>query len=138
MNALEKKQVNTLVRWVTVEIAPSDIHGVGIRAVRDMPAGTKLYADIMPQIFKLPYKVLHNNTPEYVYEKILGQFPRVAVGDPFTYPNARFVAYCNHSDDPNYDGKTDELIKDVKKGDEITEDYRTIVGWEKVFPFLID
>lgn len=138
MNAYEQKQVNTLCRWVTVKLAPSEIEGVGMFAIKDMPTGTKLYADIMPQIFKLPIKVLENNSPEYVYETILSQFPRVVIGDPFTYPNARFVAYCNHSDDPNYDAKTDQLLRAVKKGEEITEDYRQIVGWEQVFPFLID
>jgi hypothetical protein len=46
------------------------------------------------------------------------------------------TAFMNHSDDFNYDGKTDKLTKDVKAGEEITENYREIPSYEKVFAWL--
>lgn len=135
-NARELHQINTLCKWITVKIGTSKIHGVGLIALKDLPKGTKLYADIMPEIFRLPYKALKNNAPAYVHDIVLAQTPLVVNGEPFTYPNARLVAYCNHSDTSNYDARADLLIEDVKEGDEITEDYRQIEGWKTAFPFL--
>lgn len=137
MNQTENILVNTLCRWVTVRLAPSEIDGVGVFAIKDMPAGTKLYTDIMPEVFKLPYKMLKNNTPEYVHDSIIQRWPLVKKGSPFVYPDVRYVAYMNHSDDPNYDAINDELLRNVKEGEEITEDYRKIEGWEDIFPFLV-
>lgn len=136
MNAREKIQVETLSKWVTVKLAPSEIHGIGVVAIKDMPEGTKLFADIMPEIFHLPVKTLKNNTPAFVYETLTERWPLVAQGSAFVYPDTRFVAYMNHSDDPNYCGKTDTLLRNVKEGEEITEDYRLIEGYEEIYPWL--
>ena len=44
----------------------------------------------------------------------------------------------NHGgDESNYDRKTDTAAKDIKKGEEITSDYRLMENHEKVFPFLV-
>lgn len=137
MNEKHRKQINTLTKWVTVKIGPSKVDGVGLIALYDMPKGTKLYCDIMPEIFHVPYSNLKNNAPEYVYDRIVAEMPLVVKDEPFTYPNARLVAFCNHSDTPNYDAHTDMLLEDVKAGDEIFEDYRQIEGWEVAFPFLV-
>ena len=42
----------------------------------------------------------------------------------------------NHSDTPNYDCMKDIALKNIKKGEEITENYREIADSEKIFPFL--
>lgn len=138
MNKRDQLYVNTLCKWITVKIAPSPVHGIGIFAIKDMPKGTKLFADIMPEIFQLDYKVLRNNTPEYVHDAVVQAYPRAAKGEAFVYPLARWAAFMNHSDDPNYDAIEDVLLKPVKAGDEIFEDYRKIPGWEEVFDWLQD
>lgn len=136
MSKFEDLQINTLMKWVTVRLGKSDIHGIGVFAIRDLSEGTKLYMDIMPEIFKLPYKKLKNNTPEYVHQTILERWPLIANGSPFVYPDARYVAYCNHSDHANYDAKNDILLCDVKAGEEITEDYSLIDGAKDIYDFL--
>jgi len=45
-------------------------------------------------------------------------------------------AYLNHSDDPNYDAKNNVCLRDIKKGEEITENYRLIPSYTQVFPWL--
>lgn len=134
---MENVLVNTLCKWVTVKLGPSKIDGVGVFAIKDMPKGTKLFADIMPEVFKLPYKMIKNNTPAYVHDSILGRWPLIKQDSAFVYPDVRFVAYMNHSDDANYDAKNDVLLKDVVEGEEITEDYKKIEGWQDIFPFLV-
>lgn len=137
MSKIEETQVKALLNWCTVRIAPSDIHGVGVFALKDMPEGTRIYADIQPEIFKLPYKKVDNNLPEHIRDYLLGMYPSIRKDGPFVYPNVQYLAYMNHSDDANYDVKTDTLTRDVKKGEEITEDYRLIDGWQDVYPFLV-
>lgn len=137
MNKSEQIQVNTLSRWVTVKLAPSEVDGVGVFAVRDLPEGTRVFMDIMPEIFNLPAGIVRNNLPDFVKDIVLAQYPKANKGEPFVYPTCRFVAYCNHSDEPNYDAKKDVLLKSVKAGEEITEDYRLIDGYEEVYPFLV-
>ena len=136
MSNIEEKQIEALIRWVNVRIAPSDIHGVGVFAINDIPEGTKLYMDIMPEMFRLPYKKVKNNLPEAISQILLERWPLIQKGSPFVYPDARYVAYCNHSDSPNYDAKKDIAIKDIKAGEEITEDYRQIDGWKEIFDFI--
>ena len=129
-------QSNTLIKWVNTRIAPSPIHGVGVFAIKDIPNGTKLYLDIMPEIFTLPYKKLLNNMPAYIHDLIIERWPLIKIGSPFVYPDARMVAYMNHSGDANYDAKTDMTLRDIREGEEVTEDYKKIEGWQDVFAFL--
>ena len=136
MSNLEDKQLQTLIRWMNVELRPSPIHGVGMFAIKDISKGTMLYTNIMPQIFNLPYKKLSNNAPAYIHDMILERWPRVKNGEPFVYPDARYLAYCNHSDNANFDAKKDIALKDISAGVEITEDYKLIEGWEDVYKFL--
>lgn len=136
MSQIEELQMNTLLKWVNVRIAPSEIHGVGIFAVRNINEGEKLYLDVMGEVFTLPYKKLQNNMPSYIHDMIVERWPMVRHGSPFVYPDARYVAYCNHSDNPNYDSVNDVALRDIKEGEELTEDYRLIEGWEDIFPFL--
>lgn len=128
---------STLNSIVTVRIAPSKIHGVGIFAIRDLPAGKRMYLDNVPQAFRLSKGNLSKLFPE-VRQILVERFPRVFIDSALAYPDARYQAYCNHSDDPNYDCSSDTLVREVKEGEEITEDYRTIAGWEEAFPWLVE
>lgn len=130
-----KRQIQELNTYITTRIAPSKIHGVGVFAMRDLPKGTKLYADIMPRLYNLPHRYFSFLFPE-VREMMLERFPQIVNGSNFVHPDTRIQAFMNHSDDPNYDAKEDILLRDVKKGEEITEDYRRIENWGKVFKWL--
>lgn len=124
--------LNTMVKC---RIAPSDIHGVGVFAIRDIEKGQKLYSDIVPSVFTIPYSSFGKLFPE-VKELLLERFPHVVNGSAFVWPDTRLQAYMNHSDDPNYDAINDVTLKQIKTGEEVTEDYRKIESWEKVYPWL--
>lgn len=121
---------------VKIRLAPSSVHGVGVFAMRDIKKGEKLYTDIIPHQFDLPYKKFNKLNKE-IQEILLGHFPLVIEGSHFLYPVTKFSAYLNHSDKPNYDAVNDKALKDIKVGEEVTEDYRLIKNWQKVFPFLL-
>ena len=73
---------------------------------------------------------------EEVRDILLGHWPQIVNGSHFLYPVTKMTAFINHSDDPNYDAKTDKLLKDVKQGEEITENYKLIENYQKVFAWL--
>ena len=129
--ASQADQPAQLNSFCKTRIAPSKIHGVGLFALRDIDKGQKLYADIVPYVFTLPYSSFNKLFPE-VRQLLLERFPLVTRGSAFVFPDTRLQAYINHSFDPNYDCVNDVLLKDVKKGEEITEDYRLIESWEEV------
>ena len=124
--------INTIIR---VKVAPSKIHGVGVFAMRNIPKGTRLYMTMFPQGYKVPYGSFKKISPD-IREHIMERWPRVVNNEPFMWPDTLLQSYCNHSDTPNYDCLTDITLEDIKKGEEILEDYRTIPGHEKAFPFL--
>lgn len=128
-------QVMELNLRVKVRIAPSKVHGVGLFALRKIKKGEKLFADHMPVAYNLPYSEFPRLTPE-VRSLLLERWPQIANGSIFFYPDTKLQAYCNHSDTPNYDAMADMVIADIKKGDEIFEDYRVIPGYQQIFPWL--
>lgn len=130
-----KQAIALLNDIVKIRIAPSSIQGVGIFAMRDLKKGEKLYTDIIPHQFDIPYSMFGKLDKE-IADLILGQFPLVTQGSHFMYPVTKMAAFLNHSDTPNYDAKEDKTLQKIKKGEEITEDYRSIAGWEQVFPWL--
>lgn len=130
-----KIQIVELNQYVKTTLAPSKIHGVGVVALRDIKKGQKLYSDMVPKIYTLPYKYF-GKLFKNVGELILSHWPLAAKGSNFAYPVTRMQAWLNHSDDPNYDAVKDIVLKDIKEGEEITEDYRKIEGWEEIYPFI--
>ncbi len=130
-----KEAIIILNETSLVKLAPSQIHGIGVVALRDIKKGEKLYVDSIPHQYDLPYKKFNKLRAE-LRDLILGQWPLVITGSHFLYPVTRFSAYLNHSDDPNCDAKEDVALKDIAKGEEITEDYRKIEGHEKIFTWL--
>ena len=128
-------QIKELNTYVLTKIAPSSIHGVGVFALRDIKKGQILYADILMKLYTLPYQEFHRLIPE-VGDIILERFPQVINGSKFLYPDTRIQAFMNHSGTPNYDAVKDVALADIEQGEEITEDYRKIEGWEKIFGFI--
>ena len=132
-----REAINLLNEVAKVRLAPSVIHGVGVVAMRHIKKGEKLYTDIIPHQLDIPYDKLKNLEPE-IRQIVLEQFPQVVNGSHFLYPTTKFSAYLNHADTPNYDAKEDKALRSIKAGVEITEDYRLIPGFEKIYPWLVD
>lgn len=126
-------ELNTLIR---LKIAPSKIEGVGVFAMRDIPMGTKLYTEITPRVYKIPYGSISKLFPD-IKQILLERWPQIINSSPFAWPTERMQAFMNHSTDPNYDAMTDVTLRDIKKDEEVTEDYTKIPSWEKVFPWLV-
>ncbi len=121
---------------VSVRLAPSSIQGIGVFSLRDLKKGKQLNLDAIPHAFDIPYKELKKLNPE-VREVILAHWPNIINGSHFLYPVTKMTAFLNHSNNPSYDAKKDTLLRDLKKGEELTEDYRVIENWQKVFPWLV-
>jgi len=130
-----KRAIDFLNDVVKIKLAPSSIEGIGVFAMRDLKKGEKLYTDMIPNALDIPYSKFKLLRPE-IRELILGHWPNIINGSHFLYPVTKMNAFMNHSDDPNYDGKTDLLIKDVKAGEEITENYKVIKNWDKIYKWL--
>jgi SET domain-containing protein len=135
---MSERQIDELNAYVKTYLAPSEIEGVGVFALRDLDKGEKLHADMVPKLYNLSYANVRSKLFPEVKELLLKQWPLIVKGSHFAYPTTRIVAYMNHSDKPNYNAQNDTLIKDVKKGEEITEDYRKIDVNTKMFPFIKD
>ncbi len=139
--SLKKKKlkiaVNLLNDIVKVKIAPSPIHGVGVFAIRDLKKGEQMELDAIPHQFDVPFSMFKDLRKD-VREILLNFFPLIVGGSHFLYPVTRMTAFLNHSEKPNYDAKTDKIIRKVKAGEELTEDYKKIEGWEKVYPWLAE
>jgi SET domain-containing protein len=128
--------VDFLNSIVKTRIAPSPIHGVGLFAIRDIPKGMKFFADHMPRPYRLSAANQSKLFPE-VRALLMERWPRMVDGEAFGYPDTYIQGYMNHADDPNYDLTLDVALRDIKAGEEITEDYRLIPGWERAFPWLV-
>ena len=129
------QQIEKLQSEMKTKLAPSKIHGVGVFALRDISKGEKLYADARPTVYTLTYTDAKKLSQE-VRDILLGQWPNIINGSHFAYPTTRIQAYINHSDIPNYYAQNDVMFKDVRAGEEITEDYRMIDNYDKIFPWL--
>lgn len=132
-----KQAIDLINNTAKFKLGVSKIHGIGLFATKDIKKGELLEVDAIPHAFDIPYSMFDQIRPE-IAEIILGQHPQIVNGSHFVYPTTRFLAYMNHSDDPNYDNKTDKALKDIKEGEEITENYRNIEGYETVYKFLVN
>jgi SET domain-containing protein len=130
-----QEQIDLLNMRVKTRIAPSPIHGVGVFALRDIPKGQKLDLEAFPSVYDLPYSQFSKLFPE-VAALLLERFPAVYHGRRFTYPTERALCFMNHSDDANYSPVLDVATKDIKAGEEITENYTFMQDAEKLFTFL--
>lgn len=130
-----KEAVIILNDIVNVKLAPSPIHGIGVFALKNIKKGQKLYLDAIPNAFDLPFKRFKELNKE-VAEILLGHWPQIVNGSHFLYPVTKFTAFLNHTETANYDAKKDIAVVDIKAGDEITENYREIESYKKVFNWL--
>ncbi len=128
----EIDELNTIIK---ATLGVSKIEGIGVIALRNIKKGEKIYADKLPKVYSVPFSSFNKLFPE-VKKEILKRWGSVINGSRFIWPDARLVSFMNHSSAYNYDPITDEILMDVKKGEEITENYKQMANWEKVFTFL--
>lgn len=116
--------INHLNETVWCTLAPSPIHGIGVFAIRDIPKGQKLYCRIPSETSPISLSTFEGLHPE-ILTMIKQRWPLALKGDYFHSPNdsAKLILFMNHSDTPNYDDYTDTALFDIKRGEEITENY---------------
>ena len=107
--------------------------------MRSIDKGERLY--LLPHSPRKWYNVSYANFGKlfpYIREIILARWPSVVNGSAFLAPNddAWLLSFVNHSDEPNYHIPTDTALRDIKSGEEVTEDYRSMDNWEKIWPWL--
>ncbi|MCU0705356.1 MAG: SET domain-containing protein-lysine N-methyltransferase [Fimbriiglobus sp.] len=114
-----------------VGLAPSPIHGIGVFALADIPAGTRdLFAppaDWVPvpdaEVEKLPPHVRQLVHTYCLWDAGVYYLP------PHGFRVMDVVMYLNHSDTPNLrqidGGDYFETLRDVAAGEELTVDYTT-------------
>ena len=135
----QEEQIVFLNSTVKCKLGASSIHGIGVFALFDIPKGQKLYCFPDPKIewFNIPYGSLNKLLPE-IKELVLERWPSIVNGSHFLSPNemAWLVTFMNHSENPNYSLDTDSATRDIKRGEEVTEDYRKMINCEKIYPWL--
>lgn len=134
-------QIAELNSEVRCTLKPSSIHGIGVFALRDIKQGERCYVSprMIPKFYNIPFGSLNKLWP-YVKELVLARWASVCNGSVFCSPNddQHLLMFVNHAYDPdcNYDVITDTALKDIAKGEEITEDYRCMENYSKVYPWL--
>lgn len=130
-----------LIQSVKCKLAPAS-HGVGVVAIKDIKKGEQCHCQpfVPPYWYTVPYSFLRKRleTHKEILQLILERQPNVINGERFMSPNydQRLLSFMNHSDTPNYDPATDLALADIKAGEELFEDYRTVKDYKKVYPFL--
>lgn len=128
-----KEFIKDLAQEVYCRLGPSKIHGVGVFAIRDIPAGTNpmketRYADFE----KVPvFEITGDPAIPDAVKKLVRDMCPEEEGDyyipPFSLNEIGISYYLNHSDSPNMvevDGEF-EAACDIKAGEELTVCYAT-------------
>jgi len=116
---------------VFARIGRSRIHGVGVIAVRDIPAGTALFRGESERVRWVSRDAVRRLPPALraLYEDF-GMVWGTRIGVPPTLNMLSVGWYLNHSDRPNVEADDDArffALRDIRAGEELTADYRTFV-----------
>ena len=116
--------IDMLNSQVICKLGQSKIHGVGVFAIKDIRKGQKMYCLGTPNQTGHRLKSLKGLLPE-VKKLLLQRWPMAKDGGVFQSPNddARLISFMNHGSKPNYDNTNDTAFTDIKKGQEVLEDY---------------
>jgi len=122
---------------VYARIGPSRIHGVGVRAIRDIPAGTLVFHGESERLVWLSRAAVRRmpKAIRALYEDF-GMVSGDRIGVPPTLNMLSVGWYVNHSDRPNVEAGDDarfRALRRIRKGEELTADYRTFV--DEALPF---
>ncbi len=122
---------------VYARIGPSRIHGVGVRAIRDIPAGTLVFAGENERVVWKSRAAVRRlpKTMRALYEDF-GMVSGAFIGVPPSLNMLSVGWYVNHADHPNVEAGDDgrfRALRRIRKGEELTADYRTFV--DEALPF---
>jgi len=115
-----------------IALAPSEIHGVGVFALTDIPVGTRDLFSPPRQWVPLPLAAVETLPP---HSRELVERYCLNDGEHYFVPHHGFrvydlVVFLNHSSVPNLQsvdaGDYFETIRPVTAGDELTVDYDTL------------
>jgi SET domain-containing protein len=116
---------------VYARIGPSRIHGVGVRAIRDIPAGTLVFqgeSERAVWVSRAAVRRLPRAT-RALYEDF-GMVSGDRIGVPPSLNMLSVGWYVNHADRPNVEAGDDgrfRALRRIRSGEELTADYRTFV-----------
>jgi SET domain-containing protein len=122
---------------VYVRIGPSSIHGVGVIAIRDIPAGTLVFRGESERIVWVS-RSLVRRLPKAIRD-LYEDFAALSgswLGVPPSLNRLSVGWYVNHADLPNLEAGDDDRFRAVRRirmGEELTADYRTIA--DEPLPF---
>lgn len=135
----KEDQITELNDTVRCKLGVSKIHGIGVIALRDIQKGERCYItpNVIPKFYNIPFGSLSKLFPE-IKELVLWRWASVVNGSIFCSPNddQSLLMFMNHSSKPNYDVVRDIALKNIKKGEEVLEDYRAMQNYELAYPDL--
>jgi len=114
---------------VYARIGLSDVHGVGVRAIRDIPKGAFVFKGEIERVAWMPRAEVRRLPKPFrdLYEDF-GMVDGDRIGVPPSLNNLSVGWYINHADTPNVwaddDGRF-RALRRIKAGEELTADYRT-------------
>ncbi len=114
-------------------IQPSSIHGVGVFAMRDIAQGTSLFDGASTSNGELltrdEIKTLPREVQQFLYDFLVSDKNGNVEVPPNGIVGLDMSFYLNHSDSPNLEtkdeGETFTANREIKKGEELTVDYKT-------------
>jgi SET domain-containing protein len=117
-----------------VMLKSSDVHGVGVFAIRDIPRGCRnIFSKGIGEWIKLPIaevETLPAHSKELIETYCLFDEESYFVPD-YGFKVMDLVNYLNHSHTPNVqsvnEGEIFEAIRDIKAGEELLINYEHIV-----------
>lgn len=122
---------------VYARIGLSRVHGVGVRAIRDIPAGTLVFRGESGRVAWVSRAAVRRlpKALRALYEDF-GIVSGDRLGVPPSLNRLSVGWYVNHSDRPNVEAGDDgrfRALRRIRKGGELTADYRTFV--DEPLPF---
>ena len=126
--------------WATLK--PSKIDGIGVFAIRDIPKDTKITDYSIHNIKEIRLCSVNSDEFDLILPEIRSiildrnLFQEWQTRFRFYSPNNEqtLQSFCNHSNDPNSAGMV--ALMDIKKGEEITQDYRKMFNGQKPHPLI--
>ena len=138
-NLSKKDQITELNDTVRCTLKPSPIAGIGVFALRNIRKGERCYCspNMIPRFYNISFASLNGLLPE-IKELVLARWASVVNASIFCSPNddQHLLMFINHSTDPNYDVVSDTSLRDIKKGEELLEDYTVMKNWQLAYPDL--
>lgn len=122
---------------VYARIGRSRVHGVGVIALRDIPAGTYVFRGEDERVVWVPRAEVRR-LPKAVRDLYVdfGMLWGDQLGVPRNFNRLSVGWYLNHSKSPNVEADDDGrffALRRIRRGEELTADYRTFA--DEALPF---